>query len=405
MSRSRFHHHLANRLLRATALSLALAPAAACGGTTTAEDDDNEGGAGNTGGSDNGGAGNIANAGGSGNTGNQGGAGNTGNQGGAGNTGNTGGGQQVSCYASDAQEVDDCLPAIEAGPLLEGNICGLSPHVISGPTFDNGQCCYLVYPEPEESCGVGRPYLVDSAALAAEARRVGGWSASGAMAPRVQGLSTEARTALADAWLRDALLEHASVASFGRFALELMAIGAPAELVEQAHVAALDEVRHARLCFSLASAYAGAELGPSPFPFGGSAEVRSDLAAIAAAVVREGCIGETLAAAQAAAQLERATDPAVRAVLAAIAEDESRHAELAWRTVAWAVRVGGDAVREAVRRAFDEASGEGIIANASPALAGAMNAHGRLTGAELASQLDAARRDVVRPCMEALLAG
>src|SRR6185436_8861484 len=122
--------------------------------------------------------------------------------------------------------------------------------------------------------------------------------------------------------------------------------------VEEAHRAALDEVVHARLCFSLASAYAGADLGPARFPFGGAAEVRDDLAAIAAAVVREGCIGETLAAAQAGAQLELATDPAVRSVLARIAEDETRHAELAWRVVAWAIREGGDAVREAVREAF-----------------------------------------------------
>src|SRR6185369_11435722 len=98
-------------------------------------------------------------------------------------------------------------------------------------------------------------------------------------------------------WTRDGLFEHASVASFGRFALELLAAGAPAALVEDAHRAALDEVRHARLCFDLASAYAGEAIAPGAFPFEGRVEVTSDLASIASRAAREGCIGETIAAA------------------------------------------------------------------------------------------------------------
>jgi hypothetical protein len=46
--------------------------------------------------------------------------------------------------------------------------------------------------------------------------------------------------------------------------LELLALGAPAELVEKAHVAALDEIEHARICFALASAYGGERYGPGP---------------------------------------------------------------------------------------------------------------------------------------------
>lgn len=40
-----------------------------------------------------------------------------------------------------------------------------------------------------------------------------------------------ARVCLRHAWLADASAEHASVASFARFALELMAVGAPGGLV------------------------------------------------------------------------------------------------------------------------------------------------------------------------------
>ncbi|MEJ7728542.1 MAG: ferritin-like domain-containing protein [Polyangiaceae bacterium] len=390
MNRS-FHRKLADRLLRAAALTLVLGPTG-CDGSTVVEDD-GAGGEGQGGNGD----------GGSGNSGNQGGAGNTGNDGGAGNPGGFGGGgtTETSCVDVQAFDVDGCPAAEAAAPLLEGNACGQYPYVLGGPSFEDGLCCYIVQPEPDDSCGVGRPYLVGREGIAASAVRAGGWTDED-IRPDVRGLDTGARRVLADAWLRDALLEHASVASFGRFALELMAVGAPADLLAEAHRAALDEIEHARMCFALASAYAGARLSPAAFPFGGSAEVRSDLPSIAAAVVREGCVGETLAAAQAAAQLERATDPAVRRVLAAIVEDESRHAELAWRTVAWAMRAGGEEVRRAVEEAFTEASTAGASSEA-PVARAAMNTHGRLAGAELDEELRTARREVVAPCAAALL--
>jgi hypothetical protein len=190
---------------------------------------------------------------------------------------------------------------------------------------------------------------------------------------------------LAEAWTRDALLEHASVASFGRFALELLGAGAPPSLVADAHRAALDEVQHARLCFGLASAYAGEDIGPGAFDFGRGVAVEADLADIAVRTFLEGCAGETFGAVLAAEALAAATDPAVRAVLAVIAEDEARHAELAWRAVAWAVEAGGAPVREALRDALD--------------------AHGRLDAAAVRATIERTLREVVLPCAHGLLAG
>ena len=46
----------------------------------------------------------------------------------------------------------------------------------------------------------------------------------------------------AQAWRLSGLAEHSSVAAFARAALELMAVGAPAELGADAHQAAIDEV-------------------------------------------------------------------------------------------------------------------------------------------------------------------
>jgi hypothetical protein len=248
---------------------------------------------------------------------------------------------------------------------------------------------------------------VDNAPRTAEPARGAfgfGWRDAEALTPRIDDLSLEERVALAAAWTRDGLFEHASVASFGRFALELLAVGAPAELVALAHGAALDEVTHAKLCLSLASAYAGEDVAPGPFPFEGRVDISADLASVAARAAREGCIGETIAASVAAEQLAAATDPAVRAALAVIAEDEARHAELAWRTVVWAIRVGGDAVRVAVADVF-ATLGSGAPSGQEKPGSRRLAAHGRLGEAE---QRDATRRailEVVEPAARLLVTG
>lgn len=294
-----------------------------------------------------------------------------------------------------------CPPMAEAGMYMDPAMsCG--GMVQSEGTRKADKCCYTV------SCpgAAGRPFLVEGQARAAEAasgRKA--WSGEATPRPVIEGLTTAERALLAEAWARDGLLEHASVASFGRFALELLAVGAPPDLVAMAHQAALDEVRHARLAFALASAYAGTPLGPGPFPFGGSVAVSADLADIAARVVREGCVGETLASLIAAEQRARAVDPAVAEVLADIAEDEARHAELAWRTVAWAVAQGGASVQRAVAEAFAEALGTGTALAVVAGGEGILAAHGRPGEDVLRAAVQRALEDVIRPAALALLAG
>ncbi|AKT43665.1 ferritin-like domain-containing protein [Chondromyces crocatus] len=279
--------------------------------------------------------------------------------------------------------------------------------VLDGPFPELDQCCYVVQ---QDICGVGRPFLVNGAPMAATARGraegggAGSWSAGG-LSPEVEGLDAEEREILARAWAQDGLLEHASVAAFARFALELLAAGAPAALVEAAHRAALDEVRHARLCLSMAATYRGGPVEPGPLPCGGSVSIGPDLAAFAADTAREGCVGETVAAILAAEQLSRATDPAVRKALFGIAEDEARHAELAFRAVAWALRVGGDDVRAAVAEVFDQAARDGVKAggvNEDPR--GVLESHGRLTVGAAREAAARALHEVVLPSARALLA-
>src|SRR5690348_13153977 len=65
------------------------------------------------------------------------------------------------------------------------------------------------------------------------------------------------RGPLAAWWRENARSEHASVAAFARLVLELIGLGAPARLIEAANRDAMDEIRHANLCFSIARAFDG----------------------------------------------------------------------------------------------------------------------------------------------------
>jgi hypothetical protein len=244
--------------------------------------------------------------------------------------------------------------------------------------------------------------LVDDGFLKSKLRQGGNWSYG--PAPRVSDLGPKTRRALADAWAKDGLFEHASVATFARFAIQLLSVGAPARLLHETLAAGRDEIRHAELCFALASAYAGEPVEADCFPIGNTLRVDRALPAIVMETVVEGCIGETLAAMQAAAQLELATDPAVVAALAATIEDESRHAELAWRVVAWAIRTGGADVRRAAERAF-----AGFRPPSPPRIdmddvcLESFAAHGRLTAEHARAIALEALDSVVRPCAAALL--
>ncbi len=158
----------------------------------------------------------------------------------------------------------------------------------------------------------------------------------GALAqPRLGDAST--RRAAATRFVADGQLECAAIACFLRLAEELRALSADPALIEGALAAAEDEVRHTELCFALASAYAGVPLAPVPRP---AVEPRAiDWATLAVESFVDGCCGEGLAAEAAREEAARTDDPVVRAALAILAEDEARHAELAWRIVTFCRRI------------------------------------------------------------------
>jgi hypothetical protein len=84
--------------------------------------------------------------------------------------------------------------------------------------------------------------------------------------PLALGIPEEERDALGAEWRDNGKKEHASVAAFAQLTLDLMAVGAPPELVAAAQRDALDEVRHAAACFAIARDIDGLAESPSPFP-------------------------------------------------------------------------------------------------------------------------------------------
>ncbi len=214
--------------------------------------------------------------------------------------------------------------------------------------------------QPAQGCPVpGRPFLVGDGPRLANAAPRADWLASSALAlePVHPLLERDAalRSELAQAWTEIALMEHASVASFARFALQLMSLGAPPELLAAATTAMLDETRHAQVCFALARRYGGEDVGPGNLSLE-DALSGMDKESIVLSCVREGCIGETVAALEASAAAEHCVDEPTRLELERIAREESQHAELAWRFVAWALRRSPVSLAERVRETFaDEA--------------------------------------------------
>jgi hypothetical protein len=218
-------------------------------------------------------------------------------------------------------------------------------------------CCYDL-PRHCVPPYVGRALRVDGELMFAESELRADWSDAAnlgvAQAPRVDHFPVEQRAKRAEAWRHIAALEHASVASFARVSLQLMALGAPPDLLAQTHAAALDEIVHARLAYGLCSAFSGCDEGPGRLPVPAALIAPTDVASFARDTFLDACVEESVGAVAARTLAEQEPDPSVRAVLLRIADDEERHAELAWRTLAWAVRAGGAHVLRQLSRALAE---------------------------------------------------
>lgn len=217
-------------------------------------------------------------------------------------------------------------------------------------------------------------------------------------------LPQRVRDKIAQEWLTAGQMEHASVASFARFSLQLMALAAPPSLLEQSHMAGLDEIKHAKLCFRMASAYLGRPVGPGKLPIDDALLGDGALVDVAVATVHEGCIGETIGTLEAAEALRLAQDPEVRAVWSTVRDDEARHGDLAWAFVRWAILQATDAQRATILGAFDTIQ---VLDSSEPAPdpdEALMRQHGCLTPRCRYRVREAMLREVIAPAVEALRA-
>ncbi len=292
-----------------------------------------------------------------------------------------GGFDESGCLRHDWVGDDCCNPAV-------------------GPGEPRGElCCY-------RSCGgacCGRPLRIDGVAHVAALRNGREWLLGQVPPPQAAAAAGSAREALARAWEADAQMEHASIASFARFCLQLLALGAPAPLVEAAQAAGADEVRHARVAFTIAHRLGGRARAPSSLPQAGAA-VPTRLVEVVAAVIAEGCVGETISAAVAQRQAESCKDPTIRAALEQIAEDEARHAELAWRFVAWALVGSDEALIAQAQRAFEATIEAGLQCTGDGGLSeGVLHAHGRLSVAEQRRVHEQTVHQALIPAFQALV--
>jgi hypothetical protein len=195
------------------------------------------------------------------------------------------------------------------------------------------------------ACG-GRPFTVDRQLRRPTLHR------------DLEGSTAHELGPLAAQWADDGLHEHASIASFARFGLELLALGAPPQLVREVVTAAGDELRHARLCFDLARRLGGVGVRPGAMPIPrGALDRAGDPIATALGLFEEGCINESVAACEAADAAAATIDPEARAVLEIIAADERRHATSAWVALRWLIATYGEQVREPLRLRLEQRGG------------------------------------------------
>lgn len=319
--------------------------------------------------------------------------------------------QQGTVYNTETGcETDaDCGDEMCVGVFFAG-ACGPGHYEFSCTPFSVESCspgaeeCYENYDcsmqngriecYPNVVCG--RPFFVEEEDRKAVAIGRDDWCATRDLSSQYPA-SEEERKVAAQYFERIALMEHASIAAFARFSLQLLSLGAPAEFIEDTNQALVDETKHARLAFDLASRFGGRRIGPGALSMDGALDDGS-VEAILRTTIVEGCVGETMAALEARAALELCLDEGVSAALEQIAVDEERHAALAWKVVSWIVEERPD-LRNVAERVFSQAAAQRASSegprDGAPAL-------GVLSSEELARVHADALDNVVIPCAQSL---
>lgn len=203
----------------------------------------------------------------------------------------------------------------------------------------------------------GRPLRIQGEPITTQVQlsRVSNW----AQGPRPDSsdLDESTRSALEILWLQDARGEHASIPAFSRISWQLAAIGAPPELLERAHKAAIEEINHARICFALAEGYGGRSYFVQPIPemLKGGLDLSNDpIGVIAAETIFDGCLMEGFFADVASAATVQCEEPAALTALKQIACEEKSHAAFSWAILEWLLKQHPTKVKIIIQDAYHE---------------------------------------------------
>ncbi len=156
------------------------------------------------------------------------------------------------------------------------------------------------------------------------------------------------RARLAETWRRRAAAEYLAVSTFSVLAIDLVAAGAPADILSHCVRSQLDEIRHAELAIRMVEIYGGKRIMP---PAGMSNlpddKARPKLEQAVANTLLVSCVSETYATTVLTATRDMTTDPVALAVLTSIYSDEVMHARLGWSYLRYGIDHGGQGVIDA----------------------------------------------------------
>jgi hypothetical protein len=156
-------------------------------------------------------------------------------------------------------------------------------------------------------------------------------------------LTADQRRVVGTTWRERMRQEHLAVGAFSMLAYELAADGADPAVLSLVTRAASDEVRHAEICRRMAVVLLGdAEV---PAAYRGVPRIPPHRGADRSArvllhVVEMCCLSETLTGVYFTEMVRRATQPAARAAVESLLEDEIDHGRVGWAYLASRVGAG-----------------------------------------------------------------
>ena len=220
-------------------------------------------------------------------------------------------------------------------------------------------------------------------------------------------LTAPERARLAETWKRRSAAEYLAVSTFSILAIDLVAAGAPADVLSHCVRAQLDEIRHAELAIRMVEIYGGSRIEPvagmSRLP---DSQEMSKLQQAVANTLLVSCVSETYATTVLTATRDLTTDPVAHAVLTSIYSDEVMHARLGWSYLRFGIEKGGKKVIEAASAMVPRAvkGVATVVERERPVgeVTEAVRRHGLMTPGEERKVFSQTVREVLVPGFQAL---